>query len=138
MLESVIERKLQDEIPEFTLPWFVSLLSQYENENPFEGDVFDMLLSLTEFSEFKEMMISYKREKDSGRANGVSGVDEESLPGDFFEVKRMRIFSEVSTTRLHHHRQGLSHTCSQSLSLPRFCRLTGSLQDQEDGEERPD
>lgn len=56
--ENVIERSLRSRISGFTMRKFEKLLSTRSDQ--LSGEVFDLLLSLADFSEFKETMISYK------------------------------------------------------------------------------
>jgi len=90
LIENTLEEALRDTFPEFTVAWFADLLQQ--KEDPCEGDVFDMLQQLSDFGEFKDEMVSFRKRKEEealleqeGEAKG------ESLA---FEVRRMRIFSE--------------------------------------------
>ena len=71
---------LKVEFPQFTVPWFVDMLK----DEPCDGDVFDMLFALSDFQEFKEMMVSFKKEKEV-----ESGERSKEMA-----VCRMRIYSE--------------------------------------------
>ena len=81
----------------------MELLVQQQKEDPCEGDVFDILFNLGDFEEFKDMMVAFKKEKEETPAESTDTANSVT-----FEVKRMRIFSEVSS-------------CSKSERLPCFC-----------------
>ncbi|KAJ3028296.1 UNVERIFIED_CONTAM: ADP-ribosylation factor-like protein 2-binding protein [Siphonaria sp. JEL0065] len=66
-VESYIEKKLRQEIPDFNMADFLNLLRSRPEQ--LEGDVFDMMASIGDFSAFKEMMVSFKQEKEG------SGID---------------------------------------------------------------
>ncbi|QDZ23416.1 ADP-ribosylation factor-like protein 2-binding protein [Chloropicon primus] len=80
LVEKTLEERLKVEFPQFTVPWFVDMLK----DKPCDGDVFDMLFGLTDFQEFKEMMVSFKKEKEV----------ESGEPSKEMAVCRMRIYSE--------------------------------------------
>jgi len=56
--EDVIERSLRSRISGFTMRRFEKILLSRSDQ--LSGEVFDLLLSLADFSEFKETMLSYK------------------------------------------------------------------------------
>ncbi|ORY37806.1 binder of Arl Two-like protein [Rhizoclosmatium globosum] len=66
-VEAYIEKKLRAEIPEFNMNDFLDLLRSRPEQ--LEGDVFDMMASIGDFSAFKEMMVSFKQEQEG------SGID---------------------------------------------------------------
>eukprot|EP01031_Cornospumella_fuschlensis_P045889 gene45889-56162_t len=70
MLEKLIEDKLKERIPGYSIPKMDSVLRAHKSE--LSGDVFDMLSSLTDFVEFKELMLQHKRNKTSGRGLDLS------------------------------------------------------------------
>ena len=76
MLENYIELRLTEEIPGFTMEKLGDLLSHKQDE--MTGDVFDMLMSFTDFEEFKGLMLSHK---DLGGGT-LKGFDDTE---DFFE-----------------------------------------------------
>ena len=80
LVEKTLEERLKVEFPQFTVPWFVDMLK----DEPCDGDVFDMLFALSDFQEFKEMMVSFKKEKEV-----ESGERSKEMA-----VCRMRIYSE--------------------------------------------
>ena len=64
LLESNIEGRLSKTITGFNKASFYALLEARNDE--LMSDVFDQLLSLGDFDSFKEVMLAYKREVDSG------------------------------------------------------------------------
>ncbi|KAJ3266828.1 ADP-ribosylation factor-like protein 2-binding protein [Chytriomyces hyalinus] len=70
-VEAFIEKKLRAQIPEFNMADFLDLLRSRPEQ--LEGDIFDMMDSIGDFQAFKEMMISYKQEKE-GTAIDLSGL----------------------------------------------------------------
>ena len=89
LVEKTLEDNLKAEFTEFTVSWFVDLLLQQKKEDPCEGDVFDMLFNLSDFEEFKQMMLSFKRESETGAAE----ASDDQVLGQL-EVKRMKIHAE--------------------------------------------
>lgn len=56
-------------------------LAGRERRDRLEGDIFELLLSFSDFSHFKEMMLDYRRFKD-GEVPDLSGViTQVRLPG---------------------------------------------------------
>ncbi|KAI9339701.1 ADP-ribosylation factor-like 2 binding protein [Obelidium mucronatum] len=66
-VEAYIEKKLRAEIPDFTMSEFLNMLRSRPEQ--LEGDVFDMMATIGDFSAFKDMMVSFKQEQDG------SGID---------------------------------------------------------------
>eukprot|EP00274_Cyanoptyche_gloeocystis_P005538 CAMPEP_0196667802 /NCGR_PEP_ID=MMETSP1086-20130531/65280_1 /TAXON_ID=77921 /ORGANISM="Cyanoptyche gloeocystis , Strain SAG4.97" /LENGTH=391 /DNA_ID=CAMNT_0042005161 /DNA_START=88 /DNA_END=1264 /DNA_ORIENTATION=- len=60
LLEKYIEQRLAASVPDFSMEEFMKVLSS-RGENEMSADVFDMLLSLGDFDNFKDMMLSIKR-----------------------------------------------------------------------------
>lgn len=69
LLEKHLEQQLLERIPEFNMNTFIQLLMQHKEEVP--ADIFDMLLSFTDFMVFKEMFLEYRAEKE-GRGLDLS------------------------------------------------------------------
>lgn len=59
LMESHIAAKLSEAITSFDMQDFMSQLAERRDE--ITGDVFDLLLGLSDFDEFKQMMLAYKR-----------------------------------------------------------------------------
>ncbi|KAI8608034.1 the ARF-like 2 binding protein BART-domain-containing protein [Chytriomyces sp. MP71] len=70
-VEAYIEKKLRAEIPEFSMSDFLDLLRSRSEQ--LEGDVFDMMASIGDFQIFKEMMVSYRQDKE-GTGIDLSGL----------------------------------------------------------------
>ncbi|XP_033941990.1 ADP-ribosylation factor-like protein 2-binding protein [Pseudochaenichthys georgianus] len=62
LLEKHLEQQLLERIPTFSMKSFIELLMQHKEEVP--GDIFDMLLTFTDFAAFKEMFLEYRAEKE--------------------------------------------------------------------------
>mmetsp|Transcript_20629 Transcript_20629/g.28565 ORF Transcript_20629/g.28565 Transcript_20629/m.28565 type:complete len:215 (-) Transcript_20629:250-894(-) len=60
MLESAFHTHLTSEVEGFDMSHFGGMLN--ERKDTLDGEVFDMLLTMTEFESFKELMLSYKQE----------------------------------------------------------------------------
>ncbi|XP_026166890.1 ADP-ribosylation factor-like protein 2-binding protein isoform X1 [Mastacembelus armatus] len=69
LLEKHLEQHLMERIPGFNMNTFIELLMQHKEEVP--GDIFDMLLTFTDFMAFKEMFLEYRAEKE-GRGLDLS------------------------------------------------------------------
>lgn len=74
LVETTLVENLKAEFPDFTVSWFCDLLK----DEPCDGEVFDMLFSLSDFEEFKQMMLDFKKREG----------------GDGVAVSRMKIYSE--------------------------------------------
>ncbi|XP_031603405.2 ADP-ribosylation factor-like protein 2-binding protein isoform X1 [Oreochromis aureus] len=62
LLEKYLEQQLMERIPGFNMDTFKELLMQHKEE--VSGDIFDMLLTFTDFMAFKEMFLQYRAEKE--------------------------------------------------------------------------
>ncbi|XP_074533921.1 ADP-ribosylation factor-like protein 2-binding protein isoform X2 [Halichoeres trimaculatus] len=69
LLEKRLEQQLIEKIPGFDMNSFIELLMQHKEEVPVE--IFDMLLTFTDFLAFKEMFLDYRAEKE-GRGLDLS------------------------------------------------------------------
>ncbi|KAJ8003168.1 hypothetical protein DPEC_G00166590 [Dallia pectoralis] len=69
LLEKHLEQQLIERIPGFNMITFTHLLKQHKDE--VSGDIFDMLLTFTDFMAFKEMFIDFRAEKE-GRGLDLS------------------------------------------------------------------
>jgi hypothetical protein len=70
-LEKYIQERLKKNIPEFDLTTFLKSLENRKEELKC-SDVFDLLTTLTDFSEFKSVMLSYK---ENGKVSGIHADD---------------------------------------------------------------
>lgn len=68
-LEHFMEQELASRIPGFSMESFLSHLSRQRKD--LEGEIFEMLLTFTDFEAFKEMMVDYRNEKE-GRGIDLS------------------------------------------------------------------
>ncbi|CAF98910.1 unnamed protein product, partial [Tetraodon nigroviridis] len=69
LLEKHLEQQLMQRIPGFNMNTFTEVLMQHKEE--VSGDIFDMLLTFTDFLAFKEMFLAYRTEKE-GRGLDLS------------------------------------------------------------------
>ncbi|NXF51564.1 AR2BP protein, partial [Oceanites oceanicus] len=77
LVEKYIEEKLVDRIPGFNMTAFTMSLQQHKDE--MAGDIFDMLLTFTDFLAFKEMFLDYRAEKEGRSPDLSSGLVVTSL-----------------------------------------------------------
>ncbi|KAM6300661.1 ADP-ribosylation factor-like protein 2-binding protein [Aegotheles albertisi] len=76
-VEKYIEEKLLDRIPGFNMTAFTMSLQQHKDE--IADDIFDMLLTFTDFMAFKEMFLIYRAEKEGRTLDLSSGLVVTSL-----------------------------------------------------------
>uniref|UniRef100_A0A8C3WWW4 ADP-ribosylation factor-like protein 2-binding protein n=1 Tax=Catagonus wagneri TaxID=51154 RepID=A0A8C3WWW4_9CETA len=69
IMEKYIEEQLLERIPGFNMAAFTTTLQHHKDE--VAGDIFDMLLTFTDFLAFKEMFLDYRAEKE-GRGLDLS------------------------------------------------------------------
>uniref|UniRef100_A0A096M2M5 ADP-ribosylation factor-like protein 2-binding protein n=3 Tax=Poecilia formosa TaxID=48698 RepID=A0A096M2M5_POEFO len=69
LLEKPLEEYLMKKIPGFNMASFTQLLMEHKEEVP--DDIFDMLLTFTDFMAFKEMFVEYRAAKE-GRGLDLS------------------------------------------------------------------
>mmetsp|Transcript_35161 Transcript_35161/g.54945 ORF Transcript_35161/g.54945 Transcript_35161/m.54945 type:complete len:227 (+) Transcript_35161:127-807(+) len=65
LIENYIEHRLQENIHGFSMQSFMESLIAREEEMR-SSDVFDMLVSCADFDTFKEIMLSYKQQREGG------------------------------------------------------------------------
>jgi ADP-ribosylation factor 2-binding protein len=70
LVETHLDDRLHSEIEDFDMDRFYELLSTREDN--LVGEVFEMLLSLSDFNTFKELMLSYKSEQNNGSFFDIS------------------------------------------------------------------
>eukprot|EP00518_Triparma_eleuthera_P003850 CAMPEP_0182457326 /NCGR_PEP_ID=MMETSP1319-20130603/2912_1 /TAXON_ID=172717 /ORGANISM="Bolidomonas pacifica, Strain RCC208" /LENGTH=214 /DNA_ID=CAMNT_0024655763 /DNA_START=241 /DNA_END=885 /DNA_ORIENTATION=+ len=74
LIEGYLQSELSLAIPDFSMDRFGALLSTRHDE--ITGDVLDMLMSFTDFEEFKGLMLSYKAMgAGGGEDKGGLGID---------------------------------------------------------------
>lgn len=71
IIEGFIAEKLTQQIDGFSMDEFQEMLDARKDQ--ICGDIFDLLLSLSDFQEFKDLMLSFKAEK-AGGAGGAGGT----------------------------------------------------------------
>jgi len=71
-VEEFIEEELEKRIPEFNMRTFIQELESRRAD--LDGEVFDLLFTLTDFLAFKEMMIDYKIMKNSGALDELLSI----------------------------------------------------------------
>uniref|UniRef100_A0ABI7XQR5 ADP-ribosylation factor-like protein 2-binding protein n=1 Tax=Felis catus TaxID=9685 RepID=A0ABI7XQR5_FELCA len=77
LVEKYIEEQLLERIPGFNMAPFTTT-SQHHNDEV-AGDIFDMLLTFTDFLAFKEMFLDYRAEKEGRGLDLSSGLVVTSL-----------------------------------------------------------
>lgn len=87
LLEKHLEQQLIERIPDFNMNTFMQLLIQHKEEVPEE--MFDMLLSFTDFMAFKEMFLEYRAEKEGrGLSQGLVVTSLTSSHQKYFEPSK--------------------------------------------------
>jgi ADP-ribosylation factor 2-binding protein len=64
-VEAYIEARLEAEIPGFDMEEFLAQI-EARGEEEVCGDVFDLLLTFTDFARFKELMLDHKKDASGG------------------------------------------------------------------------
>uniref|UniRef100_A0A8C7BA45 ADP-ribosylation factor-like protein 2-binding protein n=1 Tax=Neovison vison TaxID=452646 RepID=A0A8C7BA45_NEOVI len=77
IMEKYIEEQLMERIPGFNMAAFTTTLQHHKDE--VAGDIFDMLLTFTDFLAFKEMFLDYRAEKEGRGLDLSSGLVVTSL-----------------------------------------------------------
>lgn len=72
VIERYIEEQLLQRIPSFVMSDFVSQLVARKNE--LEGEVFEMLLTFSDFMAFKELILDYKHAKEGNAVDLSPGL----------------------------------------------------------------
>ena len=78
LIETFIDVSLTEKLDGFSMDEFQELLEEHEGE--ICGDIFDLLLSLSDFQEFKDTMLSYKAAAQ-GKMFKSAGSSEEGQQG---------------------------------------------------------
>lgn len=79
-LEAAMMGHLDESVEGFDAAEFFDMLEQREGQ--LDGDVFDLLMTLTSFEAFKELMLDYKREADCVGGVGDEGEGEGGEAGE--------------------------------------------------------
>ncbi|XP_066541296.1 ADP-ribosylation factor-like protein 2-binding protein isoform X2 [Hoplias malabaricus] len=77
LLEKYLEQQLIARIPGFNMNDFTHSLKQHKDE--VSGDIFDMLLTFTDFMAFKEMFLDYRAEREGRGLDLSTGLVVKSL-----------------------------------------------------------
>ncbi|XP_046890967.1 ADP-ribosylation factor-like protein 2-binding protein [Hypomesus transpacificus] len=77
LLEKHLEQQLIQRIPDFSMSSFTLLLKQHKDQ--VSDDIFDMLLTFTDFVAFKEMFVDYRAEREGRRLDLSQGLVVRSL-----------------------------------------------------------
>ncbi|KAG7333248.1 hypothetical protein KOW79_003383 [Hemibagrus wyckioides] len=77
LLEKYLEQQLMERIPGFNMNDFNHSLKQHKEE--VSGDIFDMLLTFTDFMAFKEMFLDYRAEREGRGLDLSAGLVVKSL-----------------------------------------------------------
>uniref|UniRef100_A0A3Q3WXC9 ADP-ribosylation factor-like protein 2-binding protein n=1 Tax=Mola mola TaxID=94237 RepID=A0A3Q3WXC9_MOLML len=90
LLEKYLEQQLMQKIPGFSMNTFTELLMRHKEE--VSGDIFDMLLTFTDFMAFKQMFLEYRTEKEGRGLDLSQGLVVTSLvPADSHQyLNRLR------------------------------------------------
>ncbi|MEE6499772.1 hypothetical protein FKM82_003579 [Ascaphus truei] len=77
LVEKYMEEQLLERIPAFNMSAFIASLQSHREE--IAGDIFDILLTFTDFLAFKEMFLDYRAEKEGRSLDLSSGLVVTSL-----------------------------------------------------------
>jgi len=77
LLETFLEQQLCARVAEFSMSSFLSQLSRQRKE--LEGEIFEMLLTFTDFEAFKEMMVDFRNDKEGRGVDLSAGICVTSL-----------------------------------------------------------
>ena len=77
LVEKYIEEQLLERIPGFNMAAFTTPSQHHKDE--VAGDIFDMLLTFTDFLAFKEIFLDYRAEKEGRGLDSSSGFVVTSL-----------------------------------------------------------
>ncbi|XP_022266650.1 ADP-ribosylation factor-like protein 2-binding protein isoform X2 [Canis lupus baileyi] len=83
LVEKYIEEQLLERIPGFNMAAFTTTLQHHKDE--VAGDIFDMLLTFTDFLAFKEMFLDYRADyffSNPGKRRSGTGL-KQWFSGDF-------------------------------------------------------
>jgi len=79
LVEGHLDLQLRQRLPDFTMDAFLAQMAERRDE--LDGDIFDLLLSFSDFTHFKEMMVDYRKFR-AGEVPSLDGcVTSVRLPG---------------------------------------------------------
>jgi len=79
LIESTLDQKLTEKVPNFSMKRFETMLLSRQDE--MDTEIFDLLLSLSDFDEFKEVMLSYKKPVNKPTTNSNAGIFDFAITG---------------------------------------------------------
>eukprot|EP01039_Chlorochromonas_danica_P010285 gene10285-11382_t len=79
LIEKMIEDKLKEKIPGYSIVKMDNILRSHKDE--LSGETFDMLNTVWEFLEFKDLMLSYKRSRTTSSAVAAPTSEGLSISG---------------------------------------------------------
>lgn len=94
-LEDAMETSLGAAVEGFDMTEFAEMLAKREGTGELDGDAFDLLMTLSSFDAFKELMLAYKAEKhgvgvfaegEGEGGGGLGGLGVEGVGGGAFAV----------------------------------------------------
>ncbi|XP_071957777.1 ADP-ribosylation factor-like protein 2-binding protein [Antedon mediterranea] len=74
LLNKHIENELTSRIPDFSMEDFAQQLQKRSKKKQLEGEIFEMLLTFSDFVSFKEMFLDYKAEQEGTGIDLTSGI----------------------------------------------------------------
>ncbi|XP_033122356.1 ADP-ribosylation factor-like protein 2-binding protein [Anneissia japonica] len=74
LLNKHIEDELTSRIPDFSMEDFSQQLQKRSKKKQLDGEIFEMLLTFSDFISFKEMFLDYKAEKEGTAIDLTSGM----------------------------------------------------------------
>ncbi|XP_008410919.1 ADP-ribosylation factor-like protein 2-binding protein isoform X3 [Poecilia reticulata] len=93
LLEKPLEKYLMEKIPGFNMASFTQLLMQHKEEVP--DDIFDMLLTFTDFMAFKEMFVEYRAVSAAAPTRADRHAASLSFASCVFRLKRVEVWTRV-------------------------------------------
>ncbi|XP_048731840.1 ADP-ribosylation factor-like protein 2-binding protein isoform X1 [Ostrea edulis] len=79
LIEKYLEEELSKRIENFSMGEFTKVIMERKNE--LEGEIFEMLLTFSDFVAFKEMFLDYRAEKEGRNVDLSMGITVTSLQG---------------------------------------------------------
>nr|XP_022340132.1 ADP-ribosylation factor-like protein 2-binding protein isoform X2 [Crassostrea virginica] len=79
LIEKYLEEELSKRIEDFSMGEFTKMIMERRNE--LEGEIFEMLLTFSDFMAFKEMFLDYRAEKEGRNVDLSMGITVTSMHG---------------------------------------------------------
>ncbi|KAL4235422.1 ADP-ribosylation factor-like protein 2-binding protein [Mactra antiquata] len=80
LVEHYLENELCNRLPGFCMSEFSKLIMERKDE--LDGEIFEMLLTFSDFMSFKEMFLDFKAEKEGRTVDLSAGITVTNLGGD--------------------------------------------------------